>query len=188
MEQDMSNIENAISGQQQNTVESESHETASIPGMYPDGNIKPRPQNRKVVIMAFLKVMPGGLIKRVEQVFDAPIAFSIHREMINTINEWRLRVFGEDGKLYETKNVDMPGADQVVQCLIVNSKSGKIISEKVFDGVEAAAYLAKVRADLENNKIKPRHQFGETSADGFHLLQDAMNSAAEKRTEIAVNN
>ena len=184
----MSNIENAISDQQLNTVGSENHETAPVTGMYPDGNIKPRPQNRKVTLMAFLKTMPGGVIKRVEQVFDAPIAFSIHREMINTINEWRLRVFGEDGKLYETKNVEMPGADQLVYCLTLHSRTGKIISEKVFDGVEAAAYLAKVRADLENNKIKASHQFGETSAEGFHLLQDAMNSAAEKRTEIAVNN
>ncbi len=177
-------IETAISTQ---PVSIENETTNAILGNYPDGNIKPRPQNRKVVIMGFLKDMPDG-VKRVEQVFDAPIAFSCHREMINTINEWRMRVFGENGKLYETKNVEMPGADKVVYCLIVNSKTGKTIGEKVFDGVEAAAYLAKVRADLENNKIRAQHQFGDTTAEGFHTLQDAMNTANEKRTEIAVNN
>lgn len=177
-------IETAISNQ---PVAVETEQTPVVPGTYPDGNIKPRLQNRRVTIMGFLKDMPDG-VKRVEQVFDAPIAFSCHREMIETINEWRMRTFGEYGKLYETKNVEMPGADKVVYCLTLNSKTGKIISEKVFDGVEAAAYLARVRAELENNKIRAQHQFGETSPEEFHTLRDAMNTANEKRTEIAVNN
>ena len=183
----MSNIETAISDQQ-NPVELESTGSTAATGMYPDGNIKPRPQNRKVYVFAWLQIMPDGHTYRVEQVLDAPIAFSCHHEFVVALNEWRLRRFGENGKLYETKNMELPGADVTVYCGIFNSKSGKTIGEKVFNGEEAKVFLAKVRADLENAKIRIQHQFGDSNTEPFHPLQDAMNTAIEKRTEIAVNN
>ena len=183
----MSNIETVISDQQ-TPAEVETNGTVTT-GMYPDGNIKPRPQNRKVYVFAWLQVMPDGHTYRVEQVLDAPIAFSCHHEFVMSLNEWRLRRFGENGKLYETKNMELPGADVTVYCGIFNSKSGKTIGEKVFNGEEAKVFLAKVRADLENNKIRLQHQYGDNSTEGFNTtLRDAMNTANEKRTEIAVNN
>lgn len=183
----MSNIETVISDQQ-TPAEVETNGTV-MPGMYPDGNIKPRPQNRKVHIFMWPKLMPDGVTYRIEQLFDAPIAFSCHHELVMAINEARMEVFGEKGKLYETKNMDLPGADETVHCFILNSKSGKRIGTKVFNGEEAKVFLAKVRADLENNKIRLQHQYGDNSTEGFNTtLRDAMNTANEKRTEIAVNN
>ena len=180
-------IENAISDQQ-TSVELETTGIASTPGMYPDGNIKPRPQNRKVHVFMYPKVMPDGVTVRIEQVFDAPLAFSCHREFVNELNVVRMEIYGEKGKLYETKNVELPGADATVHCCMINSKSGKRIGVKVFNGDEAKAYLAKVRADLENSKIRYQNQFGDSSPEDFNTLHDAMTTATEKRTEIAVNN
>ena len=178
-------IENAISDQQ-TPAEMETTET-QVTGMYPDGNIKPRLQNRKVHVFMWLKLMPDGVTYRVEQLFDAPIAFSCHRELVMAINEARMEAFGDNGKLYETKNMDLPGADVTVRCFIFNSKSGKRIGMKVFNGDEAKVFMTKVRTDLENTKIRFQSQFGDNNAEGFNTLHDAMNTASEKR-EIAVNN
>ena len=147
------------------------------------GEYHPKIQNRKAVIMFFEKDMPDGK-KRIEQVFDAPVAFSVHHDMINTINAFRAETFGENGKLYETKNIDLPtGSDTTVYALLVNTKSGKEINRKIFTGDEATAYLAKARAELEANRAKARQYHEEsTSGDFWRPIQDAMNEALTKKT------
>lgn len=144
---------------------------------------QPKVQNRKAVIMFFEKNMPDGK-KRIEQVFDAPVAFSVHHEMINTINAFREETFGENGKLYETKNIDIPtGSDTTVYALLVNTKSGKLINRKIFTGDEATAYMAKARAELEANRAKARQYHEEaTSGDFGRPIQDAMNEALNKKS------
>ena len=166
-----------------NDIQNISEETKSAENTQQPTEYRPRVQNRKAVIMFFKTVMADGK-PRIEQVFDAPVAFSVHHEMINTINAFRADIFGEDGKLYETKNIALPmGSDTVVYALLVNTKTGKEINRKVFTGDEATAYMEKARAELEANRAKARQYHEEaTSGDFGRPIQDAMNEALSKKT------
>ena len=145
-----------------------------------ENTYQPKVQNRKAVVMFFQKAMPDGKV-RIEQVFDAPVPFSVHHEMIETINSFRSEIFRENGLLYETKNLEIPGGtDNTIYALLVNTKTGKEIGRKVFNGDEAVEYMTKVRAELDANRAKAR-QYRETSEDFRRPIQTAMAEALKKK-------
>ena len=151
--------------------------------------ITPRLQNRRCGVVLWKEEMPDGKSVRIVETLDAPVAFSVHPEFVKTINEARMEIYGEEGKMYIVKNVPVPEG-KTAYYLDINTKSGKEISRKVYTAAEANERLAKDRAEIERNRAKNIRRYGESNADGgFHTLQDAINSANDKKsTAIAANN
>lgn len=180
---DVQNSEStAISSQ---TVE-QSNQQASISH---DGEvIVPRLQNRAVGILFWKEYMPDGKSVRIVETLDIPVAFSVHPELVKQINEIRMEIYGDDGKMYIVKNIPVPDGI-TAHYAKVNSKTGKRISLKVLTSEEANDRIAKDRAEFQRNREKNIRRYGETAEEGFHTLQDAINSANDRKsTAIAVNN
>ncbi len=154
-----------------------------------DGEIiTPRLQNRPVGIVFWPETMPDGKSVRIVQTLDMPVAFSVHPELVKQMNDTRIEIYGDDGKMYIVKNIPVPDG-VTAHYAKINSKTGKRISLKVLTAEEANDRLAKDRAEYQRNREKNIRRYGEHNGEGFHLLQDAINSANDKKsTAIAVNN
>ena len=70
------------------------------------------------------------------------------------------------------------GDTVTVYCGIFNSKSGKTIGEKVFNGEEAKVFLAKVRTDLENAKITNEVRFSDDNGNNIEIGDYGVSQAA----------
>lgn len=145
-------------------------------------------QNRAVGILFWKQIMEDGKSVRIIETLDMPVAFSGHPELVKEMNNIRMEVFGEEGKMYIVKNIPVP-AGVITYYAKVNSKTGKRITLKVLTSDEANERIAKDRAEIQRNREKNIRRYGENGGEGFHLLQDAINSANDRKiTAIAVNN
>lgn len=145
----------------------------------------PRVQNRRVVVLMYPEVLPDGETKRIVQVLDAPLPFSVHREFVEALNQVRTLIYGDDGGLYETKNVEIPQNDHlVVHAVFINSKSGKISGRKVFTSAEADSYLKKIRSEMAERRERNRQdqQSNSGSSEFGESLGDALASAKTSHT------
>ena len=150
--------------------------------------ITPRLQNRAVSIIFWKQIMEDGKSVRIIETLDIPVAFSVHPELVKEMNNIRTEIFGEEGKMYIVKNIPVP-AGIIPYYAKVNSKTGKRITLKVLTADEANDRMAKDRAEIQRNREKNIRRYGENNGEGFHLLQDAINSANDRKsTAIAVNN
>ena len=132
--------------------------------------------NRRAHVFMWLETMSDGVIKRVKQLLDRPVAFALHREFVDMMNQSRMEIFGDDGALYTTGNFDFPTDGTVIHEVIINTKTGVRLGRKVHTAEEASKLLTNLRERAEQNR--PNHKYAAGQNENFGTpLSEALSGA-----------
>lgn len=140
--------------------------------------------NRRAHVFMWLETMPDGVIKRVKQVLDRQVAFALHREFVDMMNQSRMEIFGDNGALYTTGNFDFPTDGTVIHEVIINTKTGVRLGRKVHTSEEACRVLENLRNRAEQNRVNRNYSTGESTEHFGTPLSEALSEA--KNTHVAV--
>lgn len=130
---------------------------------------KPRLQSRRCGVMMVETLMPDNQTVRILQILDSPVDFSHHPAFVAGMNTFRQQCFGEKGRLYVTKDTEIPSEnpERVVYFANIHTKTGAITGEKVFTKDEARVHLRRIREEIARWKEKLRMTYGQGNPEEF---------------------
>lgn len=144
-------------------------------------------QNRRCGVYMFENLLPDGKTIRITQVLDSPVDFTNHPNFVSGMNKFRNDCFGENARLYETKNVDIPeeNPEFIVHFAFIHTKTGAISGEKVFTKAEARTSLKKMREDIQRWREQRRAYYHSRTPNEFGTEMSAAIRDAREQQESA---
>lgn len=145
--------------------------------------------SRRVAIAMWLHTLPDGKTTRIQQVLDFAIPFASHPELVETMNNMRRTIFGEElATVFNTGRMEIPNSDTiVVHVLVMDSNTGELKKHLPFSCAEAKEYMENIRAQArrrgEERAASRKNSTGYRSdSDEFGTsMQEAMATAANSK-------
>lgn len=153
-------------------------------------------KNRRVNVAMWLVTLPDGKTQRVQQVLDSVVIFKDHPELVKSMNAFREETFGETGKVFDTRRVDIPQDDSIVVHVgIFNSNTGVLLGRKALTGNEAFSYMANIRQEVSRKREVWRasnnsDEFGTSLADAMTasgVSGNSGNTGTPAQAAVAAN-
>ena len=145
--------------------------------------------SRRVSMAMWLHTLPDGKTTRVQQVLDFAIPFASHPELVETMNNMRRTIFGEElATVFNTGRMEIPDSDTiVVHVLVMDSNTGELKKHLPFSCAEAKAYMETIRAQArrrgeERAASRKNSTVYRSDSDEFGTsMQEAMATAANSK-------